>query len=125
MTHNNALRRLAIVGRLRSPGLTDPCHAQSMADEFAGWAKPPDWQEPPTGDPATRVSRALKAALFGFLVFPVALHVWSLWLLSTVSYSALEPRSRRKYWMALGIDVLALLAIGTLIYLALTHQLSL
>jgi hypothetical protein len=71
------------------------------------------------------VSRALKAALLGFLVFPVALHAWSLWTLSTVSYSALEPSSRRKYWTALSLDVVALLAIGTLSYLVLTHRIAL
>lgn len=106
--------------------MCDPCHAPGMADEFAGWAKTPEAEKEPTGgSPAQRVARALKAALLGFLVFPVALHVWSLWTLSTVEYSTLEPTSRRKYWMALSIDVVALLAIGGLIYLALTHQLSL
>jgi hypothetical protein len=97
-----------------------------MSDEFAGWATSPEGEKAPVGrSPAERVSRALKAALLGFLVFPVALHVWSLWTLSSVTYSALEPSSRGKYWVALGLDIVALLAIAALSYLALTHRISL
>lgn len=59
------------------------------------------------------------------MVFPVALHVWSLWMLSSVTYSVLEPSARRKYWFALCIDVLALLAIGAFSYLAMTGRIAL
>jgi hypothetical protein len=99
-----------------------------MSDDLTGWAQSPNEPSPAAGPPgaelpAARVARALTCALFGLLVFPVALQIWSLWLLLTVDYSSLGSSSRRKYWTALCIDAAALLGIATLIYLALTGQL--
>ena len=57
--------------------------------------------------------RAWKAAVIGWILLPVALHLYSLWHLSSVlrlDAFALSTGARRRAWAALALDVLALLA---------------
>lgn len=57
--------------------------------------------------------RAWKAAVIGWILLPVVLHLYSLWHLSSVlRYDAftLSAGARRRAWIALFLDVLALAA---------------
>jgi hypothetical protein len=62
-----------------------------------------------------RVSRALRCAFVAFVIFPVVLHVWSLWLLGRVDYHSLPPRARKSYWLTMALDLSVIVAAAVLL----------
>jgi hypothetical protein len=81
----------------------------------------PEEDGPPETRTEAMIRRAYLAAILGLFACPPVFHLYSLWLLLRVTFSADEkkPRNNWKYYVAWGIDCLVLVSIWV-VFLSLT-----
>jgi hypothetical protein len=82
-------------------------------------------REPSLEPPEERVARALRCSTVGFAIFPIGMHLLSVFLLLTSNYSALPPSSRHQYRKSMLINLLTIAVFTTFMFLLLTGRVSL